>query len=161
MSEKTDRLLSQGLNAGFAGGTDMRSDERGGFKIKSSHFDNEDGTYHDEWIADRTGGGQEIVVAEGVTYTRVYAGGTITLEALAEMDISVGDVMAFLKKNIIEGGENTRLFSDYCPEVQGDWQYSYTILEEVPNIPLTLGKEVIKYHGVVVFIHDFLITPVE
>jgi len=161
MSEKTERLLTRGLNEGFAGGTEIQNVDRGGSKIKSSHFENEDGTYHDEWIADRTGGGQEIVVADGVTITRVYAGGTVTLDALAEMGISIDDIMKFLKKNIIEGGKNTRLFADYLPEVEGDWQYSYTVLNDEPKIPLTLGKEVIKYKGVLVFIHDFLITPVD
>ncbi|HOX96202.1 MAG TPA: hypothetical protein PLI45_02375 [Candidatus Woesebacteria bacterium] len=161
MSEKTEKLLSLGLKQGFVGETVMQSVERGVFKMKSSHFENEDGTYHDEWMADRTGGGQEIVETDGVSYTRVYAGGTISINALTEMGISIKDVMSFLKKNILEGGEQTRLFADYLPEPDGDWQYSYTILEDEPKIPLTLGKEVIRYQGVLVFIHDFLITPVE
>lgn len=161
MSEKTDRLLTRGLNEGFAGGTEIQNVDRGGFKIKSSHFENIDGIYHDEWMADRTGGGQEIVTADGVVFTRVYAGGTINKESLIDLGISVDDIMATLKKNIIEAGEHTRLFTDYHPEVEGDWQYSYTILEKEAKIPLTLGKEVIKYQGVLVFIHDFLITPVE
>lgn len=161
MTEITDRLLNRGLKEGFAGSTDIQNIERGSLKIKSSHFENEDGIYHDEWMADRTGGGQEIVNADRVTFTRVYAGGTIGLEALAEMGISIGDVMKFLKKNILEGGKNTRLFADYHPEADGNWQYSYTVLEDEPNIPLTLGKEIINYQGTLVFIHDFLITPVE
>lgn len=161
MTEKIERLLNRGLKEGFAGGTEIQSVERGDFNIKSSHFENEDGTYHDEWMADRTGGGQEIVIADEVTFTRVYAGGTIGLEALVKMGISIEDVMKFLKKNILEGAENTRLFADYLPEAEGDWQYSYTILKDEPNIPLTLGKEIISYQGTLVFIHNFLITPVE
>lgn len=161
MPENIDIMLSRGLEEGFAGGTVMNNVNRSGFSFKSSHFENSEGVYHDEWFADRAGGGQEIVKVGEVVYTRVYAGGTIPLEKLAELGISKKDVMIFLKKQIIENGESIRLNSDFAPEAEGDWQYSYKVLDRDIEIPLALGKEVIRYQGTLVFVHDFIICPVD
>jgi hypothetical protein len=161
MTEKIDRMLSIGLQQGFAGGTDMGDVERNGFSLKSSHFENEVGIYHDEWIADRAGGGQEIVKVDDETFTRVYAGGTITLDKLSELGISKDDVMSFLKKQIIQNGEKIRLTTDYSPEPEGDWQYLYKVIDQDLEIPLTIGKETITYKDKLVFVHDFLISPVD
>lgn len=161
MSEKTDKILVRGLKEGFAGGTIMNNVEREGFKLKSSHFENESDVYHDEWFADRAGGGQEIVKAGKETYTRVYAGGTVPREVLVQLGISIGDVMTFLKKQIIENGEKIRLNTNFEPETEGDWQYSYKVLDRDEGIPLTLGKETINFKGILVFVHDFVISPVD
>lgn len=161
MSEKSDKLLARGLKEGFAGETVMQGVERGGFSLKSSHFESEGGIYHDEWFADRAGGGQEIVKVGETTYTRVYGGGTIPLEELKALGISKGDVMAFLKKQMIENGEKIRLHNNFEAEAEGDWQYSYRVLDADKEIPLTLGKEIIKYKGNLVFVHDFIISPVD
>lgn len=161
MLAKKDRLFAAGLRAGFGGGTVMKAIDRGGFNLKLSHFESGGGVYHDEWLADRAGGGQEIVGVGKTTFTRVYAGGTISLEELKKLGISKGDVMAFLGKQIMENGERIRLYSDFEPKPEGDWQYSYKVLETDGEIPLTLGKEVIKYKGQIVFVHDFIISPVD
>jgi hypothetical protein len=161
MSTKTDKLLNHGLKEGFGGSTVMSDVQRTGFSLKSSHFENEDGVYHDEWFADRAGGGQEIVKSEEITYTRVYAGGTIPLEKLADLGISKSDVMKFLKKQITENGEKIRLYSNFEPAAEGDWQYSYKVINSDLEIPLTAGKETIKFKGNLVFVHVFVISPVD
>lgn len=161
MSENIDKLLARGLKEGFAGGTVINNIDRNGFIMKSSHLENEDDIYHDEWFAKRAGGGQEIVKVEGVTYTRVYAGGTISLEKLNGLGISEGDVMKFLKKQIIENGERLRLHTDFQPEPEENWQYSYKVLDKDIEIPITVGKEVIKFKGNVVFVHDFILCPID
>jgi len=161
MSKNIDKLLARGLMEGFAGGTAMADIQRADFHLKSSHFENEDGIYHDEWFADRAGGGQEIVKVGEETYTRVYAGGTVPREVLAQLGISVGDVMTFLKKQIIENGEKIRLHTSFELKNEGDWQYSYKVLDRDEGIPLTLGKEMIGYKGKTVFVHVFVISPVD
>jgi hypothetical protein len=161
MSKETDNLLIKGLQGGFAGGTVMSNVNRGGIELKSNHFEIENGVYRDEWIADRAGGGQEIVKVGETMYTRVYAGGTIPLEVLSKLEITKGDVMKFLKKQLLQNGEKTRLHTDFNPKAEGDWQYSYHVLDSDKEIPLTVGKEVIFYKGNLVFVHDFIISPVD
>jgi hypothetical protein len=161
MSQETDNLLIRGLKGGFAGDTTVQTVNRSGFDLKSSHLENSDGVYHDEWCADRAGGGQEIVKVGNDMYTRVYAGGTIPLEDLSAMGISKDDVMKFLKSQLIGNGEKTRLHTDFLPDVEGDWQYSYHVLDSDKEIPLTVGKEIIRYKGNLVFVHDFIISPVD
>lgn len=161
MSKNTDKLLTKGLKEGFAGGTKMQNVKRECFNLKSSHFENKDSVYHDEWFAERAGGGQEIVKVKDTTFTRVYAGGTIPLEELKKLGISKGDVMVFLKKQITENGEKIRLYTNFEPEPEENWQYSYEVLDADKEIPLTVGKEVIKYKGQIVFIHDFIISSVD
>lgn len=161
MSKETDRLLTTGLKGGFAGGTDIGSVNRDGFNFKSNHLETEGGVYHDEWCADRVGGGQEIVRAGDQSYTRVYAGGTLTSEKLTELGISAKMIMSFLKKQLIENGEKTRLYTDFFPDPEGDWQYSYRVINSDEEISLTVGKETIRYKDVLVFVHDFIISPVD
>ncbi len=161
MSQETDKLLAEGLKQGFAGGTVMSSLNRAGFSLKSSDFENEAGKYHDEWFANRAGGGQEIVKVGETTYTRVYAGGTIPPEELQKLGITKGDVMKFLKKQMLESGEKIRLHSDFEPEAEGDWKYSYKVTGTNKQVPMTMGKEVISYRGNLVFEHDFIICPVD
>jgi hypothetical protein len=161
MNKKIKTLLARGLERGFAGETITGMAKRGGFNLKSSHFENDSGTYHDEWYTNRTGGGQEIVKTGNQTFTRVYAGGTIPLEKLQQLGISEKDVMGFLKKQILINGEKIRLNTNFRPKVNGDWQYSYQVLDTSKEIPLTFGKEIIKYKGHLVFVHDFIISPID
>ncbi|MBU1070860.1 hypothetical protein KKG65_00425 [Patescibacteria group bacterium] len=162
MTEETDKLLTKGLQEGFAGRSVIQNVKRGGFTIKSSHFKDGDGNvYHDEWSADRAGGGQEIVKVGETSSTRVYAGGTIPSEKLKLLGISEGDVVTFLKKQITENKGKIRLHTNFEPEPEGDWQYSYRILDTDKEIPLTVGKELIKYKGKLVFVHDFIISPID
>lgn len=161
MSEETDKLLNRGLAAGFAGGTVMSGVNRSGFEFKSSHLDDGTNIYHDEWIADRAGGGQEVVKVGDSTYTRVYAGGTLPVEELQKLGTDIGQIMTFLKKQMLEHEKEIRLHTDFTPEPEGDWQYSYKVTGTNPQIPLTMGKEVITYKGNLVFEHDFIICPVD
>lgn len=156
-----DSLLSKGLSQGFAGGTVMSGIKRAGFDFKSSHFEENKNIYHDEWYADRAGAGQEVVKVGDVTYSRVYAGGTLPVEELQKLGTDKGQIMTFLKKQMLVNGEKIRLHTDFTPEAEGDWQYSYKVTDTNPQIPLTMGKEVIYFKGQLVFEHDFVICPVD
>lgn len=134
---------------------------RAGFSLQTSHLDEDGNTYHDEWAADRTGGGQELVKVEGVTFTRVYAGGTISEAAMEQLGISKKAVMEFLISSLNKAGEATRLYENYGPVQDGEWTYQYQLLEQNPAIPMTTGKEDIGYKGQVVFTHVFVMCPVE
>ncbi|MBU0569897.1 hypothetical protein KKB40_03890 [Patescibacteria group bacterium] len=64
-----EKLLARGLQKGFGGGTARTGVKRGGFELESSHYETKDGgVYHDEWLANRVGGGQELVEVEGERY---------------------------------------------------------------------------------------------
>lgn len=167
MSE-ISKLLSDGLESGYGGNTEREIVQRGPFKIEASQLQTQDGkVYRDEWIADRTGGGQEIAQAGESTSTRLYGGGTIGLEQLRELGLTKKDVTSYLKKKVKELGQKTRLFNSYIPDsdsIDSDylhWQYSYNILENMENIPLTIGLEKIHYKGNLVFAHAFILTTVE
>lgn len=71
------------------------------------------------------------------------------------------DVTGRLKQFIRESEGKTRLFEDYTPEPDGDWQYTYNILHRTEGIPLTIGLETITYQGKLVFTHGFLHSPIE
>lgn len=161
MSQETDELLSKGLAQGFAGGTVMSGVNRAEFDFKSSHFEENGNVYHDEWFADRAGAGQEVVKVGDVTYSRVYAGGTLPVDELQKLGTDKGQIMTFLKKHMLENGDRIRLHTDFRPEAEGDWQYSYKVTDTNPQIPLTMGKEVITFKGQLVFEHDFIICPVD
>lgn len=159
---KSERILSSGLKAGYAGGTERETVQRGPFQLEASQFTTpESGVYRDEWIANRTGGGQEIAQEGNETVTRLYAGGTIRLDQLAEMGLTKKDVTRYLKSKISELGEQTRLFADCNPDPDGDWQYSYKIMQNLEDIPLTVGMETIVFKGTLVFAHGFLQSPIE
>ena len=161
MSE-TSRILSEGLAAGYAGGTERQVVQRGPFQIESTQYTSPEGGEHsDQWIADMTGGGQEIARINGETTTRLHAGGTFPLETLKRLGLAKKDVIGFLKRSILASEGKTRLGSDYAPDAQGDWQYSYRILDREDEIGLTAGKEVITYKGEKVFVHDLLNSPVK
>lgn len=154
--------MAKGLQEGFGGGTEIQSTKRGGFDIKVSHYvDQEGNVYHDEWSADRAGGGQELIEVDGKQLTRVYAGGTISLERLEELGITKKEVMKYLKKQITENGNKTRLYDNFEPEEDGDWKYTYKIIDSEKGIPLTTGKESIFFKKNLVFVHDFIISPVD
>jgi hypothetical protein len=153
-------LLTKGLAAGFGGGTAMQGVKRGGFELESSHLEDGEGVYHDEWAADRVGGGQELVEKDGKRFTRVYAGGTLALEELQQMGITKGDIMGHLKHQLVKNGEKIRLYGDFTAE-DGDWSYAYKVLDREEAIPTTVGKEVISYKGQMVFVHHFIFCPVE
>jgi len=162
MEKNESIVLTEGLQEGFAGKTEIQPSERGGFSIKVSHIvDAEGNIYHDEWSAERAGGGQELIEVDSKQFTRVYAGGTIPLDKLEELGTTKKEVIKYLKKQITENGSKTRLYSDFDPEPEGDWRYSYKIIDSEEKIPLTTGKESIYFKEKLVFVHDFIISPVD
>lgn len=156
-----NRLLATGLQAGYGGGTTFGQADRGGFVLKTSHFaDGNGGTYHDEWCADTLGGGQELVEEGGQKFTRVYAGGTIALEKLQELGTSKPEVLTFLKSIMLDHGEKIRQDSDF-EFTNGDWKYIYKVTDQEKDIPIISGKESIFYKNNLVFVHMFVLCPVE
>lgn len=157
-----EELLSRGLVEGYAGETSRETVRRGPFQLEASSFTSPNrGIYRDEWTANRTGGGQEIVQFEAQKSTRLYAGGTIEIEELTKLGLTKKDVTGYLKRRIKELGEKTRLLENCTPDIDGDWQYEYKILQKMEDIPLTIGLESIFFKGHRVFAHGFLHTTVE
>ncbi len=168
-------VLAMGLQLGFAGKTKLEQVMRGGFALTASHFTEAETTettkktarskemiaYHDEWAADRTGGGQELVRAGEQVYTRVYAGGTIAESELVRLGTSKKEIMTFLISQLSVLGENTRLHQDCGPLHEGEWEYAYRVTEKNDAIPYTCGKEEIRFQGNLVFVHHFVMCPVE
>jgi len=157
----TERMLVAGLQAGFAGDTDRWAVNRGGFDGESSRLDNGEEIYHDEWFANRAGGGQELVRVGDKTYTRVYAGGAVSEERLSGLGTTRKEVISFLKKFILNYGDEIRLHSNFGPSAEGDWEYAYKILESQEDISMTTGKETIYYKDELVFQHNFILCPVD
>ena len=161
------KYITIGLQKGFAGELEHGKTIRHGWgTVEFSHMgqvvDGKAVAYQDEWVGDRTGGGQELISVDGDDhFTRVYAGGMLNYEELEKMGIKKKDVLSFLKSQILEHGEKLRLFSDFEPESIGKWKYVYKILFSDPEIGITDAKESILYDGTVVFIHGVLISPVK
>jgi hypothetical protein len=159
---ETNRIMSEGLAAGYAGGTERVTVHRGNFDLESTNYTSSDGGEHsDQWIANMTGGGQEIARINGETATRLHAGGTIPLEELAKLGLTKKDVIRFLKQSILEAHGQTRLGENYVANPQDEWQYEYRILDRKDELGLTVGMETITYEGHLVFAHGFLNSPVK
>lgn len=144
--EKISQALTAGLLAGYGGKTEFQRINRGSFELKSSHFESGNIVYHDEWT---NGGGQEIVKVDDEMFTRVYAGGV-----LGESKEVIPKLIFFIQKL----ADQTRLFSD-CRSADGDWHYQYKIIDSDSGI--TTGKETIKYQNRLVFIHVFVLSPIQ
>lgn len=161
MSSEISKILTKGLRQGFAGIRTPADIERGSFKGKGSHIDlGEEGIYDDRWFADTLGGGQELVRVGEKMFTRLYGGGTVSPEKLAELEITAGDVFKYLKKKILELGDKTRLFEECKPVPDGEWQYLYEIIMKDPNIPVILSAESIMYKNTRVHLHPFILSPI-
>ena len=159
--DNAKKILAEGLAAGYAGGSKIEDVIRAGFSFKSSHVETPDGVYHDEWAAHRAGGGQELVSITGKTYTRVYAGGTVSLDILKELGVEESEVGAYLKRKLTELGEKTRFDEDCTPDSDGDWRYTYKVTNREDDIPLLVGVENLLFKNQKVFTHVFVICPVE
>jgi len=156
--EKIGRALTRGLLAGYGGETDFTTSIRGNFEVKSSHYEEDGIIYHDEWTG---GGGQEIVkINEKELFTRVYAGGVVNEEILKELGITKKDVINNLISRIKELGDKTRLFSDCSVNDISGWNYKYEIIDNNKEIGVTTGKETITYKNQVVFVHAFVLSPI-
>lgn len=162
MSKSTE-LLTEGLSRGYAGKTEIEIVDRGGFKFKQSHYVDEPTgeIYHDEWLAARTGGGQELAIAGEEKITRLYAGGVISPDRLKKLGITKKDVIGYLIKKVGELGNKTRLFEDCTPASDGDWQYVYKITDRIESVGLTRALETINYKRVQVFVHGFETCPIK
>ncbi|MDO8269136.1 MAG: hypothetical protein Q7T54_00510 [Candidatus Levybacteria bacterium] len=157
------KALTVGLLAGYAGkNADIKDIVRAGFRGKSSDVMLSNGKYHDEWfVPTHTGGGQEFVDVNGQKFTRLYGGGTPDREVLDFLGITDKDVNDFLKRNISQLGEKTRLFTDCLPEADGVWQYAYKVTSNEKEIGVVTGIETIDYSGTRVHIHAFILSPIE
>lgn len=155
-------ILVKGLLAGFAGTSTFGRAIRGEFTLTSSEvpFTEKGSLYIDQWIGKRSGGGQELAQCEDEQITRVYAGGTVSLEVLTALGIQDSDIMAYLKEKLMVLSGKTRLSTPVDPIVDGDWEYRYDVLYQMSEISLTIGKEIIMYKSTPVFIHIFLNSPV-
>ncbi len=155
------KVLTDGLNKGYAGGK-PESVNRAGFEGDKSHIELEDGAiYHDEWFVEtRLGGGQELVQTGEGKFTRLYAGGTPEEKVLTDLGITIKDVGKFLKEKILELGDKTRLFENCTPCADGDWEYSYVVTGQHDDIEITTGIESITYKRAVVHVHTFMLCSI-
>ena len=161
MSERTDRLLTDGLTKGYASDNPPVEYLRYGFNLKANDYlSPEGGHYHDEWFADDNGGGQEIVRDGEELATRVYAGGIIPIEELLKLCFTTKDVISRLIASVRELGERTRLGNPCHLELSDGWEYSYEILKTSVEVPLTIGYESIRYNGREVCAHGHMISPI-
>lgn len=155
------KLLTKGLLSGYAGGSTIYPVQRANFVGKKSHIEFSEGIYHDEWFAEEMGGGQELVQVGSESFTRVYAGGAVKKDILDGLGITSGEIVQFLIKRVSALAEKTRLFTSHEDTKEQDWCYIYTIIDANSSIPITVGKEEIRYKQTVVFIHWFILCPVK
>lgn len=157
-----DNVLTMGLKAGYAGGSQRQTVTRGPFTLKATElsFPELDAKYNDHWIAKRIGGGQEIAQTGDEMATRVFAGGIVKPEKLQQLGITEEQVMAYLKSTLPNVADRTRLHEPVDLAPDGDWKYTYTPMKDYPDLPLSIGVETISYKGEDVFVHVFLNTPI-
>ena len=155
MSNSQD-LLSKGLQKGFGGLTDKQTTNRGGFELTSSHYEDGDQIYHDEWV---NGGGSELVKSVENSMVRVYVGNVISQEKLEELGISEDDIMGLLKSIILEHADQIRLDKDFSITV-GDWHYDYRVTYKRKDPYIINGIEEIFYKNQSVFVHTFGMSPI-
>lgn len=155
---KIEKALTQGLLAGYGGKTKFKKIKRGSFNISSSHFENNEITYHDEWT---NGGGQEIVKIGKSVFTRVYAGGIVNKKKLNILGITSQNIIENLISRIKELKDRTRLFNDCRAKQINNWDYEYKIMDNDFEIGITVGKESIKYKNQLVFVHCFVLSSVK
>lgn len=152
--------LTRGLLWGFAGKSDFSQSARGGFRFKTSDVSDDNFKYHDEWLDAKVGGGQELLQVGDIGFTRLYAGGVLNDAQLSVLGISEPDVIAFLKKALVAVKQNTRLEKD-CTFSVDNWDYRYEVVASTPTIGIIVGKESISLNQLEVFVHFFLLCPVE
>ena len=161
MKSPAESILSRGLAAGYAGNHIPEHIQHGPFSLKGVMSVFPDGSqYIDRWIAKRVGGGQEIAQTGEEMATRVFAGGVVNNELLKTLGITKEHVIEYLKKNLNERAHETRLHERVDPPADGDWKYTYEVMKEYPDVPLTIGVETISYKNTNVFVHVFLNTPI-
>lgn len=162
MSEEIIRLFTDGLLDGYVGSKNPDEIQRAGFTGKANNYLTPDkGYYHDEWFAEENGGGQELVETPEERYTRLYAGGVITINELQKLGLTTGDVIDRLITSVRKLKEKTRLTKECSLDLSGGWVYSYEILMTSKEVPLTIGYESIRFNGREVFAHGYMISPIK
>jgi hypothetical protein len=159
-TKNIEKGLTKGLISGYGGKTKFTTVIRGSIELKSSHFEEQNLIYHDEWLPNNIGGGQELLKIGDQQFTRLYSGGTIKEEKLKSLGITKKDVILFLKETILEQKEKTRLFKKCNPKPKNGWSYSYQILEKETAISLVVSKETISFKNEIVFVHCFFLCPI-
>lgn len=158
MDPKFKKVLGKGL-ASFSADSYTKTD-RAGFTVEASDVRNKDGIYHDEWAAHQNGGGQELVETYGgKKWTRVYAGGSPSSKQLAKIGISETVVSDKIKYFLGKVSQDSR-FDEDIKVADGDWEYVYTVMENIKDVPVVVGKEEIKYNKNTVFVHFIINSPV-
>lgn len=161
---RAEIVLNRGLREGFAMKRPPDRRTRGGVDfavvdLKLAREERIGGSYHDEWIKARIGGGQEIAESGDEAWTRLYAGGIPADEALSDAGTNKQEVLSKLREFILGSDLKTRLHDDYSAG-SGEWSYSYSVLASNEQIGLTVGLESISYRDVEVFTHGHLISPI-
>ncbi len=163
MSERTDKLLTDGLAEGYGGLKKPEKIKRSYFRGKSNYYNSpEGGHYHDEWFADDNGGGQELTEIDGEKFTRLYGGGVIPVEELQKLGLTTKNVLSKLSVSINTLRNRTRLHTpSQLKFMDGLWLYTYSILKQSEEVPLTVGYESIEYKGREVFAHAHILSPIK
>ncbi len=162
MKSNAENILTKGLKSGYAGTSVYQDVPRGPFTLKAAElsFPELQAEYNDHWIVKRVGGGQEIARIGTDMATRVFAGGIVSPEKLSALGIHESQVIAYLKKQLSVFADKTRLHEEVTPPADGDWQYRYRIVEDYPDVPVSVGVETVTYKGKEVFVHVFLNAPI-
>lgn len=163
MSERIEKLLTDGLSEGYAGTKDEDRIQRAGFSGKANDYlspDGDGGHYHDEYFAKDYGGGQELAQEGNELGTRVYAGGVIPIEELQKIGLTTNDVIARLITSVNTLRGKTRLGEPCSLDLPDGWGYQYEVLKKSKEVPLTIGYESITYKGREVFAHGHMISPI-
>lgn len=162
MSERTNKLLTEGLSEGYAGFKKPEKIQRAGFSGKTNDFINpEGGRYHDEWFADNNGGGQELTTEGNEQFTRLYGGGVIPVDELQKLGLTTKDVISHLIISINKLKEKTRLYKPCSLDLSNGWNYKYEIIKKSKEVPLTVGYESIEFNNREVFAHAHILSPIK
>lgn len=162
MSERINKLLTNGLLEGYAGVKKPEHIKRSEFEGKTNDYVNlQGGRYHDEWFANENGGGQELVKEGDEQFTRLYGGGVIPVEELKKLDITTKNIISRLRLSIGELKEKTRLYEPASLSLPDGWEYKYIILKKSEEVPLTIGYESIEYKGKEVFAHGHILSSIK
>lgn len=159
MKLKIEKALTDGLAKGYAL-AEPTPVTREKFRGLSTDVQFPKGSYHDEWFGRESGGGQELVQVEGHQYTRLYAGGTVSQEKLAQLGITSEDVIGYLMQKIQELGPRTRLHRNCIPRSDKKWQYLYEIMRQNRALEITNARERILFKGTLVHEHSFMLCPI-
>jgi hypothetical protein len=76
------------------------------------------------------------------------------------LGITPKEIIEFLVKVISENPGQTRLRVPFSFQ-DGSWAYTYEVLDTTESLDLTIGKEKILYKDEIVFVHGFLLSPIQ